>query len=145
MIDTLTIVEEKGCDGKKTSGVKLCAAVDTNGLPHAVWVTAANAGGRGGAVEMMRKSAPNLSKAEKASCDGGYCGENFAAAVRMLTGAEVEAVKRNELHTFAVLPKRRAVERTFGGWKSFAGFGRTANERFITRYKWWFSRFYHCC
>jgi transposase len=29
-------------------------------------------------------------------------------------GAEVEVVKRNELHRFAVLPKRWVVERTFG-------------------------------
>ena len=29
-------------------------------------------------------------------------------------GAEVEVVKRNELHKFVVLPKRWVVERTFG-------------------------------
>jgi transposase len=47
-------------------------------------------------------------------CDGGYSGKNFANAVRLLIGAEVEAVKRNELHTFVVLPRRWVVERTFG-------------------------------
>jgi transposase len=105
--------------GKKTSGVKLCAAVDTCGLPHAVWVTTANVNDRDGAVEMMRKSAPNLTKVAKALCDGGYSGENFANAVRLLIGAEVEVVKRNELHKFVVLPRRWVVERTFGWLEKF--------------------------
>jgi transposase len=60
--------------------------------------------------------APNLSKAAKVLCDGGYSGENFANAH---IGAEAEAVKRNELHTFAVIPKRRAVERTFARLEKF--------------------------
>jgi transposase len=34
--------------------------------------------------------------------------------LRALIGAEVEVVKRNEPHRFAVLPKRWVVERTFG-------------------------------
>lgn len=46
--------------------------------------------------------------------DGGYTGENFAKAVFEATGARVEIAKRNELHTFAVIPKRWIVERTFG-------------------------------
>ena len=33
--------------------------------------------------------------------------------VRSLLGAAVEVVKRNELHTFVVLPKRWVVERSF--------------------------------
>jgi transposase len=63
---------------------------------------------------MLRKRAPNLSKVAKALCDGGCSGENFAHAVRRLIGAEVEAVKRNELHKFVVLPRRRVVECAFG-------------------------------
>ena len=38
----------------------------------------------------------------------------FAATVQSLLGASVEVVKRNELHTFVVLPKRWVVERSFG-------------------------------
>jgi transposase len=49
----------------------------------------------------------------KVLCDGGYSGENFANAVWLLFEAAVEVVKRNELHTFSVLPKRWIVERTF--------------------------------
>ena len=35
-------------------------------------------------------------------------------AVKGLIGANVEAAKRSELHTFAVIPKRWIVERSFG-------------------------------
>jgi hypothetical protein len=94
--------------GEKTSGVKAHAGVDANGSPHAV-----RAAGRGGAVETLRGRAPNLPKAA-APRDGGCGGENSAGAVKALTEAGVEAVKRNELHTFAAPPKRRAVGRTFG-------------------------------
>lgn len=34
-------------------------------------------------------------------------------------GAAVEVAKRNELHTFAVLPKRWVVERSFGGLEKY--------------------------
>ena len=33
--------------------------------------------------------------------------------MQSLLGASVEVVKRNEMHTFAVLPKRWVVERSF--------------------------------
>ena len=103
--------------GKKISGVKPRLAVDTGGLPHAVKVTTADISGRDGAVEMLRCCAPNRSKAAKVLCDGGYRGENFADAVNRLL--EAEAVKRNEPHTFAVLPKRRVVERSFAWLKKY--------------------------
>ena len=51
--------------------------------------------------------------------DGGYTGKPFAAAVQGLLGASVEVVKRNELHTFVVLPKRWVVERSFLGFAHF--------------------------
>ena len=46
--------------------------------------------------------------------DGGYTGK-----VSLGSWEPVEVVKRNELHTFVVLPKR---------WVVAAGSGRTANE-----------------
>ena len=52
-------------------------------------------------------------RVEKVLTDGSYTGENFAENVKRLIGAEVEVVKRNELHTFTVLPKRWVVERSF--------------------------------
>jgi hypothetical protein len=38
--------------------------------------------------------------------DGSYRGENFASRIEDILGVTVEVVKRNELHTFVVLPKR---------------------------------------
>lgn len=45
--------------------------------------------------------------------DGGYIGENFVNDIKNLSSAEVEVAKRNELHIFAVLPKRWIVEHSF--------------------------------
>jgi putative transposase len=49
--------------------------------------------------------------------DGGYTGTLIAWA-KVMFGFDVEVVKRNELHAFAVLPKRWIVERNFAwmGW-----------------------------
>ena len=107
--------EEKGYDGgKKISGIKRHIVVDTNGLPHAILITTANVTDRNGAIEMIKLNLDNLSSVKKFLVDGGYSGENFANAVKELCGAEVEVVKRNELHKFVVLPFRWVVERTFG-------------------------------
>ena len=48
-------------------------------------------------------------------CDGGYTGKPFAQAVRETLSPEVtvQIAKRNELHKFAVIPKRWVVERSF--------------------------------
>jgi transposase len=114
------LAEEKGYDGgKKVSGIKLHIGVDTNGLPHAIHATTANVTGRNGAVEMLEMCAPNLSNVAKALCDGGYTGEKFASAVKVLIDAEVEIAKRSELHKFAVIPKRWVVERTFSWLEHF--------------------------
>ena len=63
---------------------------------------------------MFEIYAPHLAGVVKALVDGGYTGEKFANAVNTLISAVVEVAKRNELHTFAVIPKRWVVERTFG-------------------------------
>jgi transposase len=63
---------------------------------------------------MFELHAPKLSDVIKVLVDGGYTGERFANAVGAVINAEVEVAKRNELHTFAVIPKRWIVERTFG-------------------------------
>jgi transposase len=49
----------------------------------------------------------------------GYSGKNFTNAVRAFIGTEVEAVKRSELHTFIVHPRRWVVERTIGWLEKF--------------------------
>ena len=78
-----------------------------------MFVSTADVTDRDGAITMIGYAAPHLSKCLKVLVDGGYTGENFANKIKELIGAEVEIVKRNELHTFAVLPKRWIVERSF--------------------------------
>ena len=106
--------DSKGYDaGKKVSGIKRHIAVDTQGLPHAIPVTTANVTDRAGALAMFDENRADLSQVQKVLVDGGYTGKPSAAAVQSRLGAAVEVVKRNELHTFVVLPKRWVVERSF--------------------------------
>ena len=106
---------EKGYDaGKKVCGIKRHMVVDTMGLPHALLVTTADVTDRNGAIEMITVSLDNVSRVQKFLVDGGYSGEGFAKAIKEICGAEVEVIKRNELHTFVVLPQRWVVERSFG-------------------------------
>lgn len=107
---------------EKTSGIKLHIGVDVLGLPHAIMVTTADVTDRNGAIDMVDyycDYTDNLSKIKKVLADGGYTGQTFADEIKRIPGAEVEVVKRNELHTFAVLPKRWIVERSFGWLDKF--------------------------
>ena len=107
--------EEKGYDaGKKVSGIKRHIAVDTQGLPHAIAVTTADITDRDSALRAIDRSKANLALVESILVDGGYTGKPFADGVMERIEATVQVVKRNELHTFAVLPKRWIVERSFG-------------------------------
>ena len=45
--------------------------------------------------------------------DSGYSGEKFASAVKKILLCSVEVIKKSDLHTFKVMPKRWIVERTF--------------------------------
>ena len=87
-------------------------------MPHAIMLTTADVTDRAGAIDMVRyycSETDNLNAVQKVLVDGGYTGDNFANAIKeKLPNAEVEVVKRNELHTFVVLPKRWIVERSFG-------------------------------
>lgn len=106
--------EEKGYDaGKKVSGIKRHIAVDTQGLPHAICITTANVTDRQGALETFTRRKEDLSNVENILVDGGYTGEKFANAVKEILGCPVEVAKRNELHTFKVIPQRWVVERSF--------------------------------
>ena len=106
--------EQKGYDaGKKVSGIKRHIAVDTQGLPHAVAVTTAEVTDRNGAFAAIDRCKPNLGRVESVLVDGGYSGQPFADGVMERLHATVQVVKRNELHTFVVLPKRWVVERSF--------------------------------
>ena len=106
--------QQKGYDaGKKVSGIKRHIAVDTQGLPHAIAVTTANITDRKGALLALGRCRADLSTVQSILADGGYQGQPFAEAVKALLGASVQIAKRSELHTFAVIPQRWVVERSF--------------------------------
>jgi transposase len=106
----------KGYDaGKKVSGIKRHIAVDTQGLPHAVAVTTADVTDRQGALQAFKRCKGTLGAVQSVLADSGYTGKPFAQGVRQALGEHVtvEIAKRSELHTFAVMPKRWVVERSF--------------------------------
>lgn len=106
--------EVKGYEaGKKVSGIKRHLGVDTGGLPHAIHVTPATTSDKAGALARFKTGKAALTRVQKVLVDGGYTGEPFATAVLNELNAAVEVAKRNDLHTFAVLPKRWLVERSF--------------------------------
>ena len=79
-----------------------------------MYVSTANMTDREGALRMIEVCGDRLGRVLKLLAEGGYTGEKFAEGVKNFLGAEVEIAKRNELHTFAVIPKRWVVERSFG-------------------------------
>ncbi len=106
--------ENKGYDaGKKISGIKRHIIVDSQGLPHAIYITTAEKTDRNSAIIMIENEKENLSAVQKIIVDAGYTGEKFASEIKTIINANVKVIKRNELHTFVVLPKRWIVERSF--------------------------------
>lgn len=94
--------------------MKIHIGVDILGFPYVLSITTANVTDRQGAVLMFSSLNPSLKTIETVLCDGAYTGEDFANKIYELTGAKVQVAKRTELHTFAVIPKRWIVERSFG-------------------------------
>ena len=119
IVDTQSVkntesARQKGYDvGKKVSGIKRHIVVDTNGLPHAIAVTTADVTDRDGAIQALEANKKHLSQVKNILADGGYTGKPFAEKVKKILKAETEIAKRNELHSFAVIPKRWVVERSF--------------------------------
>ena len=106
----------KGYDaGKKVSGIKRHIGVDTQGLPHAIAVTTAEVTDRKGALQAMQRCKDSLDQVQSVLADSGYVGDPFAQGVKQTLGeaVTVQIAKRNELHKFAVIPKRWVVERSF--------------------------------
>ena len=62
---------------------------------------------------MIENEKENLSAVQTIIVDAGYTGEKFASAIKTIINANVQVIKRNELHTFVVLAKRWIVERSF--------------------------------
>lgn len=104
--------------GKKIKGRKHHIVVDTLGLVMIIVIHAANIHDSVGARDLMRSLKNKyLTGIVKIFADGGYMGE-LIEWVRIQFQWRLEIVKRNEEHTFKVLPKRWIVERTFA-WLSF--------------------------
>ena len=124
---------EKGYDaGKKVSGIKRHIAVDTNGLPHGVDVTTANVTDRDGAIALTKRSKERFSAVTKMLVDGGYSGEKFATTIKKIIHATVEVVKRSELHTFKVIPKRWVVERSFAWLEKYRRLWKNCERKLST-------------
>jgi putative transposase len=108
--------DERGYDaGKKINGRKRHILVDTIGLILKVMVLPANIQDRDGAKQLLAAffNQKTRRRVKHIWADGGYAGELLGLAAK-LWRCTVEIVKRSELHTFKVLPRRWVVERTFG-------------------------------
>jgi len=111
--NTLVSSEDKGFDaGKKIKGIKRHILVDTLGLVLAVVIQSASVQDRDGAISVIEKMKENWKKVTKIFADGGYRGK-LIDTVKKKFKIDLEIIKRDELHTFKILPKRWIVERTF--------------------------------
>ena len=111
--NTLVSSEDKGFDaGKKVKGIKRHIIVDTLGLVLAVVIQSASVQDRDGAESVINKMLESWHKVIKIFADGGYRGQ-LIETIKMKFKIELEIIKRDELHTFKILPKRWIVERTF--------------------------------
>lgn len=64
-------------------------------------------------MRMVESAKENLSEVKNILVDAGYTGKNFATKIKTIIGATVEVIKRSKLHSFAVLPQRWVLERSF--------------------------------
>ncbi len=111
--NTLVSSEDKGFDaGKKIKGIKRHLIVDTLGLVLAVVIQSASVQDRDGAVDVVNKLCESWKKVVKIFADGGYRGQ-LIKTIKTKFKIELAIIKRNELGTFKILPKRWIVERTF--------------------------------
>jgi len=106
-------------NAKKVNGRKRHIAVDTTGLLLEVLVTPASTQDRDAARPLLFNLRRARRRIRLAWADGGYTGklQPWAATYLKLT---VQIVKRpDDLHTFAVLPRRWVVERTLAWITSY--------------------------
>ena len=111
--NTLVSSENKGFDaGKKIKGIKRHLIVDTLGMIMAVVIQNASVQDRDGAPSVIEKMKERWVSVIKIFADGGYAGK-LINKVRLTFNIELEIIKKTEVHTFKILPKRWIVERTF--------------------------------
>jgi transposase len=100
--------------GKKINGRKRHIAVDVEGFLLAVVVTAASVGDRAGAKLLVIALLNICTRLKLVWADSGYGGAPLAGWVASVAGIGLRVIKRSELHTFRVVPRRWVVERSFG-------------------------------
>lgn len=100
--------------GKKINGRKRHIAVDVEGFLLAVVVTAASVGDRMGAKLLVIALLNTCTRLKLIWADSGYDGKPLAGWVHAVARITLEVIKRAELHTFRVVPRRWVVERSFG-------------------------------
>ena len=108
-------IDPNGYDaGKKIKGKKRHILVDTTGLLMHAIVHAADVQDRDGGAMLMGTLFGLYPFLLKLYADGGYQGPVFQNAMKdIMAQVNVEIVKRSDqVSGFAVLPKRRVVERT---------------------------------
>ena len=108
-------------------------AVDILGLPQAIYVTKADETDRNGAIEMFIACRDYLTKLQNVLADSSYSGKNFSNVVKKILDCSVEVVKKTDLHSFKIMPKRW--KELLLGLKKIAVFGRTANANFLLQNK----------
>jgi transposase len=100
--------------GKRMTGRKLHALVDTEGLARRVVVHSARVQDRDGAALVLRRICQRFPWLQLISADSGYNARQVDAAVATNRGLRIEIVKRgDDAKGFVVLPRRWVIERTF--------------------------------
>ena len=120
------VSDERGYDaGKKINGRKRHILVDRIGLLLLVMVLPANIQDRDGAKELLSAffGQKTRRRVKHIWADGGYAGALLEWSQKMWR-CTIEIVKRSDLHTFKVLPRRWVVERTFGWFGRYRRLGR---------------------
>jgi transposase len=112
--DTVAATSRGFDSGKKINGRKRHIAVDVEGFLLAVVVTAASVGDRMGAKVLVIALLNTCTRLKLIWADSGYDGKPLAGWVHAVAGITLEVIKRTELHTFRVVPRRWVVERSFG-------------------------------
>jgi transposase len=111
--DTVPKTSRGWDNAKKVNGRKRHIAVDTTGLVLDVVITAASIQDRDAARPLLWNLRGACAKVRLVWADGGYQAGRLASWATTL-GLTVQIVRRpDDLHTFAVLPRRWVVERTF--------------------------------
>jgi len=107
--------EHTGFDGgKRIKGIKRHIVVDASGMLLSVRIHPASMADRKGAVGVLDKLRKEWSSVGKIFADGGYPLPGRAGErIQSLCGYIMEVVRKTDMHTFKVLPKRWVVERTF--------------------------------